>query len=407
MSTTYTAGEARGVGLLVAAGALSLISVVALLIIMAISAYRSKGSQDDHVFVRTHVAAYFVSLLICDLMQGIGSLVNIAWINNKGVTNNSLCVAQGAIKQTGNVGTALWSLVIAIHTFCLLFYRAQIRDWVCYVTLVSVWLLIGVVLSLGPGVLATKEKGPFYGISGLWCWMTSGYPVERYALEYCFMFVSAGISFILYTLVFLRLRGNINLNGMRFSFQRRVVVKGYSSRQFNAVTDPSQNTHVMKIARQMMWYPVAYTILIVPIAAARFATFSGKPVPYEVTIFTATIFMLSGFVNAVLFTMTRRVVPASTIFPRIIRERFGISTGSGVATQQRSFTNGGLSRSSRAYPLAGIGVSVNVEKDFEYDIERPSSKGTYQLSPHDIHPFDTVAPFNQQSLGSPTTHGRK
>lgn len=407
MSTHYSPGEARGVGLLVAAGALSLLSVVALLVIMAISAYRTKGSRDDHVFVRTHVAAYFVSLLLCDLAQGIGSLINIAWISNGGVTNNSLCVAQGAIKQTGNVGTALWSFVIAVHTFFLLFYRTKVPDGVCYTTLVVVWCILGGVLSLGPGVLATKEKGPFYGISGLWCWMTSAYPVERYALEYCFMFASAGLSFILYTLVFLRLRGNVNVSGWRFSFQRRHVAKGYSNKQYNAVTDPSQNTHVMRVARQMMWYPVAYTILIVPIAAARFASFSGKAVPYEVTIFTATVFMLSGFVNAVLFTATRRVVPASSIFPAFIRERFGISTGTGLATQQRSMTNNiSMSRTSKFVPHIGIGVTVNVEKEYEYDLESPTKRASLQLS-QPVRPFDVVAPFNNQSLGSPTATGRK
>ena len=377
---------------------------------LQISAYRTKGSPDDHVFVRTHVAAYFVSLLLCDLTQGIGSIVNIAWIRNGGVINNGLCVAQGAIKQTGNVGTALWSFVIAFHTFFLLFYRAKVPDWVCYVVLVVVWLILGAVLSLGPGVISTKDRGPFYGISGLWCWMTSGYPVERYTLEYCFMFASAGFSFILYSLVFLRLRGNIITNGYRFSFQRRVVVKGYSSRQYNVVTDPSQNTHVMKVARQMMWYPVAYTILVVPIAAARFASFGGSAVPWQVTVATATIFMLSGFVNAILFTTTRRVIPAHNIFPKFIRERFGISTGTGMNTQQRSFTNTAMStRVSKGFHQnGGIGVSVNVEKATDYDLEgSPGLKGAFPMSERPFRPFDPVPPFSQQPLGSPTGAGKK
>lgn len=242
--------------------------------------------------------------------------------------------------------------------------------------------------------------------------MTTGYLTEKYALEYGWMFFSAGCSFILYSLVFLRLRGNIVVNGWRFHFQRRVVAKGYSNRQYNAVTDPSQNTHVMKVARQMMWYPVVYTILIVPIACARFAVFAGKTVPNAVTVFTATVFMLSGFVNAVLFTTTRRVVPASMIFPRFIRERFGISTGTGMATGHRSFTNQNgtviTSRVSKAFPTlnGGIGITVNIEKEMEYDIE-DTSKGSYPMTTRPIRPFDAVSPFNNQSLGSPTAAGRK
>lgn len=287
----------------------------------------------------------------------------------------------------------------------------------CYVTLVFVWLLLGLILSLGPAVLVTKEKGPFYGISGLWCWMTSHYPVERFVLEYAIEFLSAGCSFVLYTLVFLRLRGNVAVHGWRFSFQRRVTVKGYSSRHYNAVTDPSQNTHVMKVARQMMWYPVAYTILVVPIAAARFAQFSGKPVPYQVTVFAATIFMLSGFVNAVLFTTTRRVVPASSIFPRFIRDKFGISTGTGMNTNQRSLTGTGtvLSRISKSFPpnnygggpFGGIGISVEKAVDYDDYPPSPNGEGAFQMSQRSHRPFDALAPYTSQNLNSPTSHPRK
>jgi hypothetical protein len=231
--------------------------------------------------------------------------------------------------------------------------------------------------------------------------MTDGYLTEKYALEYCWMFFSAGISFVLYTLVFLRLRGNITVNGWRFSFRRRVVVKGYSNRQFKAVTDPSQNTHVMKVARQMMWYPIVYTILIVPIAGARFASFAGKLVPYEATIFADTIFMLSGFVNAVLFTTTRRVIPASSIFPKFIRERFSITSGSGVNTQQRPCS---ISSPATQYPNLGI---INIEKDMEYDLESSSNGGSYRMSQRPIRPFDNVANFNQRILGSPVATGRQ
>jgi hypothetical protein len=350
------------------------------------------------------VAAYFVSLLLCDIVQATACIMSIAWTDNMGVTDNALCIAQAAIKQAGDLGTAIWTLVIAIHTFFLLFYHAHIPNWVCYVTLVCGWCLYGFVLSIGPGLVATKEKGPFYGISGLWCWMTEGYLTEKYTLQFGWMFFSAGVSLVLYTLVFLRIRGNIVVNGWRFYFRRRVVVQGYSSRQFNAVTDPSQNTHVMKVARQMMWYPIVYTILIVPIASARFAAFAGKSVPYEVTIFADTILMLSGFVDAVLFTTTRRVVPTRAIFPKFIRDRFGITTGSGMNTQQRT-----ISISSRAtrYPNLGIGVIVNIEKDTEYDLEIPYSGGSYRMPQRPVGPFDKVVPFNQQTLESPTGAARK
>lgn len=56
-------------------------------------------------------------------------------------------------------------------------------------------------------------------------------------------------------------------------------------------------------------YPVAYTVLILPIAACRYASFAGHKVPFAATIFSGAVFMLSGLVNTILFASTRRVVP--------------------------------------------------------------------------------------------------
>jgi hypothetical protein len=39
------------------------------------SAFNTRTSLDEHLFVRTHVAAYFISLLLCDLLQSMVALL--------------------------------------------------------------------------------------------------------------------------------------------------------------------------------------------------------------------------------------------------------------------------------------------------------------------------------------------
>jgi len=123
--------------------------------------------------------------------------------------------------------------------------------------------------------------------------------------------MSAGLSFILYTLVFLRLRGNIVFSGWYIAFRRVNTSKNASWRG----RDFADN-QMVAIARQMMLYPVAYTIVILPIASSRFTSFAGKDVPFAVTIFCDTVFLLSGTVNVILFVTTRRVLPPQSIIPR-------------------------------------------------------------------------------------------
>jgi hypothetical protein len=52
-----------------------------------------------------------VSLLITDLVQAAGGIMNVKWVIEDHVALGGYCTSQGAIKQVGNLGTALWSLV--------------------------------------------------------------------------------------------------------------------------------------------------------------------------------------------------------------------------------------------------------------------------------------------------------
>lgn len=70
---------------------------------LQVSAVRSRRSSNKTLFIRTHVATYLVSLLMCNLCQAIGGLLNIPWIVGDRVYSGVACTAQGVIKQFGNV----------------------------------------------------------------------------------------------------------------------------------------------------------------------------------------------------------------------------------------------------------------------------------------------------------------
>ncbi|THH19613.1 hypothetical protein EW146_g1576 [Bondarzewia mesenterica] len=140
----------------------------------------------------THIAAYFTSLLLSNMIQAIGMLINIHWVIHGGVFSGSLCSVQGpsalppflirsfdgnpetitgAFKQAGNVGAALWSFMLALHTFNLLFLRLKIATsaWNQWLTLYIGWSSILFVVLIGPLVIQSKDKGPYFSVSGYWC----------------------------------------------------------------------------------------------------------------------------------------------------------------------------------------------------------------------------------------------
>jgi hypothetical protein len=182
-----------------------------------------------------------------------------------------------------------------------------VRRFVLWATLVAGWSAIAAIVIAGPAALDTAKNGPFFSISGYWCWISPHYPAERITLDYMIMFMAAFFSFVIYTLIFLRLRGNIVGSGWHIGF--RMLSKETS----DTGSEATKGNQAMAIAKQMLLYPVAYCGLILPIAATRFSSWSGHAVPFEVTIFSGTVFLMSGLVNVVLFTTTRRILPPKSV----------------------------------------------------------------------------------------------
>jgi hypothetical protein len=92
----------------------------------------------------------------------------------------------------------------------------------------------------------------------------------------------------------------------------------------------------------MLLYPVTYIITVLPIASARFSAWAGHTVPFSVTIFCGTAYLLSGIVNVVVFTSTRRVLPPLPFFTRdrqnTSQTRLIVSTSSMIQAGHRPAT---------------------------------------------------------------------
>jgi hypothetical protein len=110
------------------------------------------------------------------------------------------------------------------------------------------------------------------------------------------MFIAAFSCFILYVLVFLRLRGNIVRENGTFMFRR----KGY-----HPDSGTREERFGREIAKRMVWYPVAYTCLLLPIAISRFIDWTGHDVPFQWTIFSDVVFLLSGKRDAAMLSTLR------------------------------------------------------------------------------------------------------
>ena len=105
-------------------------------------------------------------------------------------------------------------------------------------------------------------------------------------------FFSGAMSSVLYVLVFLRLRGNIVVpEGSHVP--KFIWVPRAKAWKLQANRD-AVDAHMTGAARQMIWFPVAYTIIILPITVDRFVSGTNHKVPFPWFVFADSLFMSSG-----------------------------------------------------------------------------------------------------------------
>ncbi|KAE9387973.1 hypothetical protein BT96DRAFT_981211 [Gymnopus androsaceus JB14] len=468
----YTVFELCGVVTLAFAG---LTSFLAVLLVLIKSVIPGSGSL-TRTYRQTNFLGYFLSLLVSNMIESIGTMMDVKWIAQGGLEEGAYCRIQGGVKQFGNVGNAIWSLMISIHLFNLLFRRSASTLAGLLITLFAGWGFILAMIVIGPAAIQTKERGSYYGVSGNWCWITSEYKLEQLYLEYFLEFFSAGISFVIYTLVLLRVQGNLvitwhraeptepniqattapgpDIGSMHASSRTESDADkkpslGFSrklSSSFGSMSALSTRLHgrsssrtlssgssrgrprvawrfvprgqgwklsfrrdyldasMLRVVQHMVWYPVAYTILIVPVGAARLSAVAGISVPEAVTFLTAILFNLTGLVNVLLLVMTHRKFPETTSLPRFdtarpttLTSKSKSKSGSTITslndhTFHNSGTSSGSGLSDQSVPNK-YGITPFLL--YDYDVEPPT--------PTPRSPFNTTALSSTLHYGTPVT----
>jgi len=306
--TFYSDAERAGVAILAVAALISILAVAALLAFKPPKRKRYKN---------THIYGYLMSLLCANVIQAAGTLLNFEWVAQGGIIAGAFCATQGGVKQFGNVATAFWSCMISIHLFNLLFMRMGTTKYAFWGTFAAGWGLVFLVVILGPTAIERHDNGPYFGPSGAWCWITRNYGVEQIFLEYFLEYFAAITSLILYTAILLRVRGNLIITGGSWRF--RTVPPGESWKL--CFSRDLLDTAMLSVAKMMVWYPVAYTALLIPITITRISEFSGASIPFGATVVADSIYNLTGLVNVILFLCLQRLFPELQGLPQFNTKR--------------------------------------------------------------------------------------
>ncbi|KEP53397.1 putative transmembrane protein [Rhizoctonia solani 123E] len=330
-------GHAIGLAFSTQAGSISFVGVLVLFGIVFLKYWRGrKRNQGNHhqVLLRSNLDLYMINLFVSELLMSLGGMLDAKWANESAVYCGDFCDAQGTLQYLGETSVALWTLAVTLHTWQSVVYAQRIpfRWTLCVVVMVVIW---GFVFAFNFGAFSVRPKGgddSYFTPGPFWCWINPKYGDERLAGEYLWLWVAGFGNLLVYIPLFLLLRGNIVLGNQGFMSHRWYwtpppVCNAFRTEIQNGSApsipdDANDEEHIRKDATKMLWYPAAYTMLVLPISIVRWSTFTvpdlraakldsiNDTVVFYAPMATATlifhaVFRLSGIINVVLVLTTR------------------------------------------------------------------------------------------------------
>ncbi|KAI9463566.1 hypothetical protein BJY52DRAFT_1184586 [Lactarius psammicola] len=274
--TCLTHGQSIGLALTAEASFLSLAAVIIVLILIGrnVLRYRKALPNGSWKLLRVPADIYMLCLFAYDILQALGGILDVRWAHDGIVTVGPYCTAQGAIQQSGELGVALITLILTVHSFVVALWDVGTRArYFAFGIVALASLFVALSVGIGNGVHKNFETPTSY-----WCWIGPEYGSERLAGEYVWLWIALFASVIMYIPLYFWMKGRLSI-------------------------DP-EKWYKFRLSESNVGYPLAYSFIILPVSIVRWL-FNHKKVPSAATFFAVSMFNLSGAINVLIFLIVR------------------------------------------------------------------------------------------------------
>ncbi|KAF9556607.1 hypothetical protein CPC08DRAFT_90335 [Agrocybe pediades] len=253
MEAPYSFHDGQKIGVIITA----LVALISFISVFLLFVY---NRPQRNTFKNPQTYTYFLCLLVSVLLQELGAVLSFGWGAMGSIGVGTLCNAQGSFKQVGELATAVWSTVLALHTFHILFLRVRATKKVFISALISGWTIV-LVLSV-IGLLVLQRKGSYFSVVGGSCGVASSYLLARLLTGYLFAFVAIFIGVSLSLLVLLRIRGNLSRD--RYNRWQLYVVPSNDKDWKIAFSREatSTSTAMQQVTTKLVLYPVRFLQIV-------------------------------------------------------------------------------------------------------------------------------------------------
>ncbi|KAI5123998.1 hypothetical protein M0805_006408 [Coniferiporia weirii] len=297
VSTCLTRLQSAGLSFVAEAGFISMASLLLLFILIIRNVVRYyRNPPRKWSLVQEPADAYVLSLFVADMMQAVGAFMDVRWVHKGSVEIGRFCTAQGTMQQLGETSVAMATMVIAIHTFVVVWFRKGAHDLKVACAVIAVtWLFVILFVAI-----AASRNRNYYTPTPYWCWIGSHFLGERLGGEYVWLWITLVFSVLLYVPLFLWSRGYLSVDEKKWW---RVSARWKAC----AIGDEDISARVRPDAPSLalLAYPCAYSVVVLPVSIARWVSFNGHHIPDAATFFSVFLHDMFGAVNVLLLLTTR------------------------------------------------------------------------------------------------------
>ncbi|KAK8072893.1 hypothetical protein PG996_006241 [Apiospora saccharicola] len=241
------------------------------------------------------------NLLLADIIQAVSFLLSVAWLHYDATYSGSVtCWIQGWLAMTGKLAASACLVFASGLTYMTVVrgYRASPRA--LYVSIAAVWLFTYV--PAGAGVAIThngRGGGGWFSWSNGWCWVNSNFRVQRFWLGYFWIFLSVGLTILIYAAIFVTMLRRKKLSWRHMPDLEEDMDRDLQSlppRGKKAPPRPSGHHPVFLV------YPFIYLLVTGPLATGRMLTMAGYNVSMTYYLLAGAISASHGFLNVALWS---------------------------------------------------------------------------------------------------------
>ncbi|KAF3394121.1 hypothetical protein F1880_004661 [Penicillium rolfsii] len=354
--------------LFIAMGVVSILSLTSTFGLLSFLTYRFIFWQRYYKrpLAQNQYVVLIYNLLLVDLQQAIAFLISLHWVSRGSVHfGEAACYLQGWWIQTGDPGSGLFVLSIALHTGAVVLRGRQLpfRSFVCCV--IALWLFI---LVLGFIPVALYGSKAFVITEANWCWLSPQNQRERLWGHYLWIFLSEFGTLVLYAIMFFYLRRRMN--------QAKILRRGQQE----------SLQRLNRVVIYMVIYPVVYVVLSLPLAAGRMATAQGHSPSKNYFAVAGSLMALSGLTDVVVYTVTRRHLITDTEHSTTDRNYENNTDSQWQTNITTAGAEGSRSRKGKGGFLMGSRLSSKFRKSMPTVVDKETRKSPFEDSTDDIVP---------------------